>query len=371
MRSRRLAFVLCFLPMISTAADSVVGQRIFVKEDAEAWVGEVAIDQELIPSTAVVEEVDGDKLLVGRVWVRRSSVLSLPEALAFYNDQVRAEPAKASGWQRRSVVWSIKGDPVAALRDVNEAIRLDPDDPIGYMFRGNILVEKGELENAISDFTTALKLNPRALKAHFNRAFALATNGDFDNAISDLTEAIKLDPDDPISRNARGLVWQSKGDLSKAIEDFTQAIRSDGKYAIAYVNRGSARIMKGDFETAINDLEEAIRIDPKAVAAFTNIALVKSTCNDDRIRDGKVAVEYSVKACQLTEWKDWRAVNALAASYAEAGDFATAIRWQMKVLDIVPPREKRSAMFRLHLYRANTPCRDLQKNVANSPIGPA
>ena len=47
-------------------------------------------------------------------------------------------------------------------------------------------------------------------------------------------------------------------------------------------------------------------------------------------------VGYATTACELTPWKDWHALNSLAAAYAEAGKFTNAVKWQEKVVEIAP-----------------------------------
>lgn len=46
------------------------------------------------------------------------------------------------------------------------------------------------------------------------------------------------------------------------------------------------------------------------------------------------AIEDATKACELTEWKDRYAISALAACYAEDGDFTKAVEWQTKAVEL-------------------------------------
>jgi hypothetical protein len=60
----------------------------------------------------------------------------------------------------------------------------------------------------------------------------------------------------------------------------------------------------------------------------------------------------------LTGWKNALSIDALAAAYAEAGDFATAVKWQTKARDMVAEKEKAAYQPRLDLYKARKPYRD-------------
>ena len=74
-------------------------------------------------------------------------------------------------------------------------------------------------------------------------------------------------------------------------------------------------------------------------------------------RNGKKAVEYATKACELSKWKRPNSFDPLAAAYAEAGDFKQAIKWETKYLETPNFSEKDTTdgKSRLALYLAHKP----------------
>jgi hypothetical protein len=58
----------------------------------------------------------------------------------------------------------------------------------------------------------------------------------------------------------------------------------------------------------------------------------------------------------LTGWKDAFKLETLAAACAEAGDFAAAVRWQEKALEL-HTGDPKPARERLALYRQRRPYR--------------
>ncbi len=104
---------------------------------------------------------------------------------------------------------------------------------------------------------------------------------------------------------------------------------------------------------------DPIQIDSKDHLAFNELAWTRATCGQPELRDGKKAVMYATKACQVTEWKYLNYFDTLAAAYAECGDFDNAVKWVIKSLDDLALAEKYRAFSeqRLALYREQKPYR--------------
>ena len=195
-----------------------------------------------------------------------------------------------------------------------------------------------------------------------SRGYALERIGDWDRAIRDFSETIKLDPNDALAYSHRGTIWSRKHEVASAIDDLTEAIKLDPKSSCSYYNRGVIWNQQGDFSNALHDYSEAVRLDPKNYVVYRNIAWLKATCSEDRYRDGKQALEYATKACELSGWKSPMALSALAAAYAEMGDFTNAIKWREKTIELVEADQKHGVDEPLELYRAGKPYREILKN---------
>ncbi|MHC4540219.1 MAG: hypothetical protein ACYS74_10625, partial [Planctomycetota bacterium] len=69
------------------------------------------------------------------------------------------------------------------------------------------------------------------------------------------------------------------------------------------------------------------------------------------------------KACELTDWKNADYLDTPAASYAEAGDFDSAVKWQKEAIDLLTEdtsAESRSNYeSRLNLYQSGKPYRQV------------
>ncbi len=115
-----------------------------------------------------------------------------------------------------------------------------------------------------------------------------------------------------------------------------------------------------EYERAMQDYAEVIAINPKSSLGYNNLAWRLATCPKESVRDGKKAVEYATKACELFDWKNPIGLRTLAAASAEAGDFEAAVKWEKKSLALLfgdrePPA---AAKVRLKQYEDGKPIRE-------------
>jgi Tfp pilus assembly protein PilF len=157
----------------------------------------------------------------------------------------------------------------------------------------------------------------------------------------------------------RGNAALDQHDYDTAVAEFTEAIRLDPQSDAAYHNRAHAYASKKEYAKAIPDYNEAIRLAPEDPDSYTNLAWLLATCPDDKLRDGKRAVELATRACDLTRWCDANDIENLAAGYAECGQFDEAVKWQAKALDVTTGLLNREeSRQRLELYKTRKPFRE-------------
>jgi hypothetical protein len=112
------------------------------------------------------------------------------------------------------------------------------------------------------------------------------------------------------------------------------------------------------------DLESAIQIDVRNPDPHKILARLLATCNEAATRDGKRAVEEATRACELSKWKDPDCLDTLAASHAEAGDFAAAVKWETQAIKLLTAEtgfdtdEYLKMQVRLNLYKHSEPCHE-------------
>ena len=150
-------------------------------------------------------------------------------------------------------------------------------------------------------------------------------------------------------------------EFDKAIEDFNKTIELKPKYSFAFMGRGLAWRGKGEFAKALADYDQAQQLDPDYPAPYKYRALLRAACPDEKLRDGRQAVQDAIQGCQRTRFRDASYLDALAAAYAEAGDFRQAVQWQSRALGQNPGDRQAEYQQRLALYRDSKPYREGKK----------
>jgi serine/threonine-protein kinase len=116
---------------------------------------------------------------------------------------------------------------------------------------------------------------------------------------------------------------------------------------------------QGRLASARAQFAEAARLAPNNADVHNNRAMIWATSPEAQYRDGRRAVASATRACELTGWKNASTLDSLAAAWAEAGDFAQAVKWQSRALDLLTDaRKTEDFRSRLRLYQAGQPYRE-------------
>jgi tetratricopeptide (TPR) repeat protein len=230
--------------------------------------------------------------------------------------------------QEGKPVWVHKED-LVRLKDAvdyyTKQLDEDPNNHTWFAFRGWARFRSGKTEEALKDYAEAIRLSPQAGSWYGNRGLIYLESKKYDEAISDFSTSIELYPDSEVSYRNRAMAYTRKKDFAKAAED-------------------SAKV---------------VELNPESPVGNNQLAWLLSTAPDNKVRDGKRAVEAAKKACDLTEYKNGGYLDTLAAAYAEVGEFDKAVEWQEKALKAgdLPIKDLDAAKKRLQMFKEKKPYR--------------
>jgi len=247
-----------------------------------------------------------------------------------------------------------------AISNYVEAIKLNPNDTASYINLGHIYLKKGDCNSAITNFTIALALSPQSTSGYNERGIAYSKLMLFDQAVADFTRAIEIAPGNIRAIYNRGLGYISKKEYGRAIGDFTDGLKLDRTNKMIINSRGIAYMKLKRWDSAVQDFKTVLALDESDSEANNNMAWLLSTCPDDAYRNGRKAVFFSNKACEMAHWNKWYYLGTLAAAYAEAGDYDQAIKFQKQAMDLqgLKTDQQPEEQKKLELYQQHKPFRD-------------
>ncbi|MGB7495615.1 MAG: tetratricopeptide repeat protein [Candidatus Acidiferrum sp.] len=201
---------------------------------------------------------------------------------------------------------------------LKEALKVEPQNPAVHNDYGVFLLESSRPAEAQAEFLRAIALGGKSAGIQVNLGRALVAQGASREALPHLQNAVELD------RNS----------------------------ADAHAIFGDALYESGNVEAALSQWRESLRLMPDGVPALRHMAWVLATSANDGVRGGKEALTLALRAVQATGGKDARSLDALAAAYAENGQFDAAVRTADRAVLLATPEQAGEIRQRVALYKA-------------------
>ncbi|HCS51534.1 hypothetical protein [Rubinisphaera sp.] len=107
-----------------------------------------------------------------------------------------------------------------------------------------------------------------------------------------------------------------------------------------FVYRGVAQYFDGRFDDAKSSYQVALAIAPEHQQANLNLSCILASCPDQTHHNAELAIDHARFICELTNWKEWYALQALAGAFARAGDYSNAKRQATLAYKCVPESQK-------------------------------
>jgi tetratricopeptide (TPR) repeat protein len=233
------------------------------------------------------------------------------------------------------------------------------------------LIQRLRYQEAQAEYDQLVRWNPSSASAYNGRAVAWKRLKNLDRALADFNEAIRLDPTTSGYYGNRSDIWFRKKQYDLAMADANEAIRLDPSHFSGFGKRGYYWREQGDYARALADFNVAVQLGNNVSISYRRRAWLLATCPDERFRDGRRAFADASQAYVLSPIiiqghadgdgpHGSYSMEALAAAYAECGDFKAAVEWQQKALDKKTYDDEEDyvkAQAALELYKTHKPYR--------------
>ena len=195
------------------------------------------------------------------------------------------------------------------------------------------------VQNAESE-DIAAHASDRASSAWIELAEASKARGDSGEAMGRLREALHRRGDSTLAHIKLGELLRDAGQNEESLQHFGLAYQSDPENAVARYGLGIAFYALGDLDNALGHLNAARHYAPDMPAPLQGIAWILIRHADPRDeRATRDALDMAQTGVELTQRRDARMLDVLAAAQARAGRFDEARSTAREALDVARATE--------------------------------
>ena len=224
------------------------------------------------------------------------------------------------------------------------------------------LERKGQLTEALTEWKRAMQTDPEDEGARNGLALCQAKNGLYEEALTSFQKATELNPKFVDAYFNWGELLAQMGRPGEAIAEWQKAVEVTPDYAKAHDSMGNVYFQMGMIPEAVAHWRKAISIGSKSLPTLNRAAWVLATSPDSSVRNGVEAVAFAERAVGLPGGEKPEILDTLAAAYAEAGRFTSAVKTARRALVLATQQNNQALVVglksRMVLYEGETPFRD-------------
>jgi tetratricopeptide (TPR) repeat protein len=233
-------------------------------------------------------------------------------------------------------------------------------------FLGILHEMRGATEEAREVLTRAGQLLPSDVRIRGQLGKLLLRTGRFSEAAGELSAAVRINPHDLELSQHLGVTLYQLGQLDQAQSVLQRVVSENPQNATAWYFLANTEVKSRRFMQAIEAYRKAIAAAPNLLEARNNLAWILSVHPDPQLRSGQEAVDIAMRLCEVTQFKESRFLDTLAAAYAETGQFKAAAETAKKAMEAarghLPPAALEKAVKpiddRLRMFENRQPYRE-------------
>ena len=254
----------------------------------------------------------------------------------------------------------------------------EPGNPLILLQRGKLFAEMKNYDAAMRDIDTSLRLTADTPElessAYSAKITVLCQQEKFAEALAGLQKLPVAKRNSMPYKLMAVQVYAMAKSNGPALKILDEMLKEQPEHKGLIRFRGDMLLGLGRHEEAIAVYKELLESGDDDDGVYNNLAWVLATSPDDSLRDGKLALEYALKSCELTHYKKPHILSTLASAYAELGDFDNAVKWSEQSVVLAEKIEydqKEHLEKELKSYQEKKPWRERLEENASDPLDPA
>jgi len=253
----------------------------------------------------------------------------------------------------------------------------EPGNPLILLQRGKLFAEMKNHDAAMRDIDTTLRLSADLpeleISAYAAKITVLCKQEKFVEALTGLQKLPTAKRNSMPYRLMAVQVYATAKSNGPALKILDEMLVEQPEHKGLKRFRGDMLLGMGRQEEAIIVYNELLESGGDDDGVYNNLSWVLATSPDDSLRDGKLALEYALKSCELTNYKKPHILSTLASAYAELGDFDNAVKWIEQGLELAGRIEYDQTEHlekELKSYQEKKPWRERLDENAPDPLDP-
>ena len=260
-----------------------------------------------------------------------------PQAVQCFRDALEISPDNrlTHGYLALALVQA--GDDARATRQFRQAVDgLERDRNLSALCTtlGSRFMEHGNVELAREVLNEALRLRPRSVEALNDLAVLEFRQRRLPEALAYCKAALAIDPDNAGTRANRGVFLVAGGQVEEGLRELARAVDLAPRDVATRGTLADALLRSGRPAEAIEQYRQGLRLENDWLEGCRRLGWLLATHPDDRLRNGREALELATRYRAASGERDVRALDLLAAAQAEVGAFDQATATAQRAVEL-------------------------------------
>jgi len=192
-------------------------------------------------------------------------------SFSYYDKIIKEHPGNKNAYIMLSMVYSLAGDYINALKNLNKAVSLDPNDPYPLLLTAKNRIWNGEISEGIAVYRQLLTLAPDNSSYWAEAGKVAAWTGNYRASIDFFTRGLKIFPENLNLKVNLGLTYLWMSRLDDAENIFKDAENSTtGNHAEA-MDLGNIHKLNGYPQYAVNIYKKELVESPEHLDTYLNL----------------------------------------------------------------------------------------------------